>query len=106
FSSRRRHTRFSRDWSSDVCSSDLTFGALQSLTRVHLNHYRYDGFFPREVAAGGLEVDRFRGSWVGLEQRFVYDASENVQVTFGGDRKSVVSGKSVAGGGSACVQRG
>src|SRR5690606_40154270 len=25
FSSRRRHTRFSRDWSSDVCSSDLQF---------------------------------------------------------------------------------
>src|SRR5690606_40418397 len=25
FSSRRRHTRFSRDWSSDVCSSDLGF---------------------------------------------------------------------------------
>src|SRR5690606_26560234 len=25
FSSRRRHTRFSRDWSSDVCSSDLTY---------------------------------------------------------------------------------
>src|SRR5690606_40303213 len=24
--SRRRHTRFSRDWSSDVCSSDLRFG--------------------------------------------------------------------------------
>src|SRR5690606_40959574 len=28
FSSRRRHTRFSRDWSSDVCSSDLA-GAFQ-----------------------------------------------------------------------------
>src|SRR5690606_35394723 len=26
FSSRRRHTRFSRDWSSDVCSSDLLPG--------------------------------------------------------------------------------
>src|SRR5690606_39334186 len=26
FSSRRRHTRFSRDWSSDVCSSDLPDG--------------------------------------------------------------------------------
>src|SRR5690606_40271311 len=25
-SSRRRHTRFSRDWSSDVCSSDLVAG--------------------------------------------------------------------------------
>src|SRR2546422_2677270 len=27
FSSRRRHTRCSRDWSSDVCSSDLPFSA-------------------------------------------------------------------------------
>src|SRR5690606_39905718 len=26
FSSKRRHTRFSRDWSSDVCSSDLPEG--------------------------------------------------------------------------------
>src|SRR5699024_5674612 len=26
-SSRRRHTRSKRDWSSDVCSSDLIFGA-------------------------------------------------------------------------------
>src|SRR5256884_1494630 len=28
FSSRRRHTRCSRDWSSDVCSSDLGAGAI------------------------------------------------------------------------------
>src|SRR2546430_2817521 len=27
FSSRRRHTRFDCDWSSDVCSSDLTSSA-------------------------------------------------------------------------------
>src|SRR5690606_40580353 len=27
FSSRRRHTSFSRDWSSDVCSSDLAMRA-------------------------------------------------------------------------------
>src|SRR5690606_40249892 len=26
--SRRRHTRFSRDWSSDVCSSDLSIAAV------------------------------------------------------------------------------
>src|SRR5206468_7478458 len=26
FSSRRRHTRSDRDWSSDVCSSDLSMG--------------------------------------------------------------------------------
>src|SRR5690606_40676135 len=30
FSSRRRHTRFSRDWSSDVCSSDLLKKSRQS----------------------------------------------------------------------------
>src|SRR5690606_41092491 len=30
FSSRRRHTRFSRDWSSDVCSSDLVDFLLNS----------------------------------------------------------------------------
>src|SRR5690606_39510155 len=27
FSSRRRHTSFARDWSSDVCSSDLTLSS-------------------------------------------------------------------------------
>src|SRR5207302_7059278 len=31
FSSRRRHTRFSRDWSSDVCSSDLPLLVLIAL---------------------------------------------------------------------------
>src|SRR5690625_6578144 len=29
FSSRRRHTRWPRDWSSDVCSSDLRSGELE-----------------------------------------------------------------------------
>src|SRR5207247_8352885 len=35
FSSRRRHTRSTRDWSSDVCSSDLVplHGARQQATR-------------------------------------------------------------------------
>src|SRR3712207_7661991 len=37
FSSRRRHTRYWRDWSSDVCSSDLnylTFGNISKLYKV------------------------------------------------------------------------
>src|SRR5690606_39486263 len=34
FSSRRRHTRFSRDWSSDVCSSDLRPSQPASHTRT------------------------------------------------------------------------
>src|SRR5690606_39889262 len=34
FSSRRRHTRFSRDWSSDVCSSDLFIGYDEKLSHI------------------------------------------------------------------------
>src|SRR3712207_7088248 len=33
FSSRRRHTRYWRDWSSDVCSSDLWWRAAQIFIR-------------------------------------------------------------------------
>src|SRR3989442_10131497 len=33
FSSRRRHTRCGRDWSSDVCSSDLAKGKSSAVTR-------------------------------------------------------------------------
>src|SRR5690606_40899548 len=38
FSSRRRHTRFSRDWSSDVCSSDLVFDYLTDMQKFVLVH--------------------------------------------------------------------
>src|SRR5690606_41103544 len=48
FSSRRRHTRFSRDWSSDVCSSDLRSFAqkkrkqcMQSILSSHLMCWQY-----------------------------------------------------------------
>src|SRR5690606_40079769 len=34
FSSRRRHTRFSRDWSSDVCSSDLALSVRDGFAHV------------------------------------------------------------------------
>src|SRR5690606_39762445 len=62
FSSRRRHTRFSRDWSSDVCSSDLlrlrVFSRLQVLGRM--NHATPEPSSPRDtvdpshqIVAGG-----------------------------------------------------
>src|SRR5690606_40724459 len=38
FSSRRRHTRFSRDWSSDVCSSDLSFASFKNVLPEHVEH--------------------------------------------------------------------
>src|SRR5690606_41139457 len=55
FSSRRRHTRFSRDWSSDVCSSDLTAlvnGRIFNGDTIFLDHAlvmqgdRIHGIFP------------------------------------------------------------
>src|SRR5690606_40535610 len=39
--SRRRHTRFSRDWSSDVCSSDLSLGALETESFQDIRHLQY-----------------------------------------------------------------
>src|SRR2546422_7113351 len=44
FSSRRRHTRCSRDWSSDVCSSDLT--------PVHRDARPVEADLPRERLDG------------------------------------------------------
>src|SRR2546430_7394193 len=46
FSSRRRHTRFDCDWSSDVCSSDLVAAANLSISRLSDDDKK-----PRKTAA-------------------------------------------------------
>src|SRR5699024_11401924 len=43
FSSRRRHTRSKRDWSSDVCSSDLLLYAQQRI-RKRRSHHKNSAF--------------------------------------------------------------
>src|SRR5439155_8125353 len=48
FSSRRRHTRWPRDWSSDVCSSDLS--------RLHATCYACAVACKREVEVKELGV--------------------------------------------------
>src|SRR5215510_8401830 len=54
FSSRRRHTRWPRDWSSDVCSSDLSPNAVQQLDhRVDLFSL---GYMAEKIAAVGLDL--------------------------------------------------
>src|SRR5206468_9564303 len=45
FSSRRRHTRSDRDWSSDVCSSDLFFARCR--THATDSSHRSEEFFMR-----------------------------------------------------------
>src|SRR5690606_15649989 len=54
FSSRRRHTRFSRDWSSDVCSSDLALAAHDH--RFHVLLLRIAG---NDVVREAFERTRF-----------------------------------------------
>src|SRR3712207_8207467 len=51
FSSRRRHTRYWRDWSSDVCSSDLLHVDLRGLPAVDALAARVDAPHPVAVAA-------------------------------------------------------
>src|SRR5690606_40699798 len=50
FSSRRRHTRFSRDWSSDVCSSDLSSSSTRRGTDVTLEGGPRAGARPDDAA--------------------------------------------------------
>src|SRR3712207_6902697 len=55
FSSRRRHTRYWRDWSSDVCSSDLAL--LDRLAPAR--HARHAGArLPRRAARGRPRGER------------------------------------------------
>src|SRR5690554_8092488 len=52
FSSRRRHTRCGRDWSSDVCSSDLQIGNFDTSFRIAAD---YDWML-RALTVQGLRV--------------------------------------------------
>src|SRR2546429_3005973 len=54
FSSRRRHTRCSRDWSSDVCSSDL----LAACRKRVLKHFGR----PLEQSRGAALINRYLGA--------------------------------------------
>src|SRR5690606_40800997 len=79
FSSRRRHTRFSRDWSSDVCSSDLyssrpdrvrIFEALTTLANSILKEPGKKGLvIPFEYESGKFIIfsDQHRGSRNGAD---------------------------------------
>src|SRR5699024_11334216 len=54
FSSRRRHTRSKRDWSSDVCSSDLPFFAAPRTATV-----AYEVGFQSFIGDGNQQVGLF-----------------------------------------------
>src|SRR5256884_1516956 len=92
FSSRRRHTRCSRDWSSDVCSSDLDLAPYMSEIRAAAERYALpealisavirveSGFNPRAVsrkgARGLMQLMPSTASILGVRNSF--DPGENI----------------------------
>src|SRR5690606_41101190 len=92
FSSRRRHTRFSRDWSSYVCSCDLEqhHGGAARRHGERVAHPLRRAL--REIAGGQHGGDR------GKRARLLRHG-------LGQDRKSVVKGKSVVLGGRRRIKK-
>src|SRR3712207_7981554 len=94
FSSRRRHTRYWRDWSSDVCSSDLqeVIAYLWAATRrgEKINYASYEPLkeaIEKKLMNSVRDISRIitKARTRDDEQRQKYDAMvENL------DRKSVV----------------
>src|SRR2546430_10152389 len=88
FSSRRRHTRFDCDWSSDVCSSDLTPSDARSLAAV----VREAGaeYLDGAIFATPADVDAGRATILYSGNRAVFAALEQTigalgQSTFVGE---------------------
>src|SRR2546430_3002671 len=84
FSSRRRHTRFDCDWSSDVCSSDLTVDQ-RDLSRADDEPTRR---FADELAQAP-RAERVRED-LGIAVRAIVDEQDERLGPLAIDRKSVV----------------
>src|SRR5690625_8054504 len=76
FSSRRRHTRWPRDWSSDVCSSDLDIFLINSLFYCIICHSDpFSQEFIISLTAGKYEL------WLSsLTYLFIKERSEERRV--------------------------
>src|SRR5690606_40796892 len=79
FSSRRRHTRFSRDWSSDVCSSDL--GADLILQKDGLNTVVQIKRYHQDHRVGVQDVNQVIGAakYYKADQIMIVTTSELTQ---------------------------
>src|SRR5437870_11838803 len=86
FSSRRRHTRWPRDWSSDVCSSDLSAqGQAQAHRRAGDERYGGDR---RHVGGAGGRAARSEERRVGKECRCRWGGEHEKKKEDGGGRET------------------
>src|SRR5690606_39535985 len=101
FSSRRRHTSFSRDWSSDVCSSDLGVAAVPTIADD-----QYHSAVAQHAARPFLVERLKRLSDTGPAGPVLHLARDTLHRLVDravADRKSVVEGKREGCGGSECL---
>src|SRR5690606_40479143 len=103
--SRRRHTRFSRDWSSDVCSSDL--GADAAARPVGQGIARLRTAAPGIPQTDGHRLRLRRGPDAAahdIAARTGYQGDEaGLRWSMARDRKSVVEGEGVDARAGACT---
>src|SRR3712207_6964006 len=71
FSSRRRHTRYWRDWSSDVCSSDLPVGGPEQDPYLNLGVRVATRLSPRRLLRACQHVEHELGRVRRSEERRV-----------------------------------
>src|SRR3989338_10976209 len=92
FSSRRRHTRWNCDWSSDVCSSDLSQGqimknlsnpSVSSVTAVPISPMVYKTFSLTKKEPSALSADAPFSS-------ITYDAQKNLKTVLNKDGSSLL----------------
>src|SRR5207249_6194886 len=90
--SRRRHTRWKRDWSSDVCSSDLVPVPLNTLWKA--SDVRVVGRLPQCVERNRNRARLDRAEEAVDERRAVEEQQEHALFgTNAEDRKSGVEGR-------------
>src|SRR5690242_21845070 len=78
FSSRRRHTRLTCDWSSDVCSSDLARGAARALAIVQ--RHNLPEMLARVLAGRDVAIDEVTDFLDPTIRKLMPDRSEERRV--------------------------
>src|SRR2546422_5025294 len=96
FSSRRRHTRCSRDWSSDVCSSDLPAGDAPLVARLKA---------AGAIVLGNTNVPELLMAWETDNALYgrtnnPWDLARTPGGSSGGEAAAIAAGCSAAGVGS------
>src|SRR5207253_5722175 len=106
FSSRRRHTRWPRDWSSDVCSSDLAELRQPGVLAQEIRAIEIAAAIEENFAFAAKAVDQVTAELVGGENAGL--GRELFHLSGGGDRSEErrVGKEWRGGGGRSQVRRG